>query len=281
MSAKNQVFLVLFQERYNADDGALAHSMVTLDEVADAIRQVNRDRDLSLSDRNPANFIKDYLRSNRRNEIWPDEIRQAGFTARQRTGAGLCFEFVPIGPGEDPFPEDYAPTGQEPTFTIQTLSLPVTTREIVRVDEQSLAQIAVKLHLLEHFLANSGSLVEQGLREITHLQNNVKLSSSEVDALYQATVGRGGDFEVGAIAVEVKIGDPIIAEQIEKQALAVLADDAFQFCLPVIVKRTRKGEVVALHLAPVRREQIVDGTIELGPVIFGARYIFVPELPKI
>lgn len=282
MSAKNHVFEALFAERYDPATGRVDRPIITLDEVAEAIRKVTVAKSVKLSARNPANFIKDYLRSNRRNAIWPISIREAGFTARQRTGEGLCFEFVPLGSEDLPFPEDFAPTGDEPVFTAQTLSLPVTTREIVRVDEQSLAQIAVKLNLLEHFLANSPNAVGHGLREITHLQNNVKLRSSEIDALYQAIASVDGALETGAIAVEVKIGDPIIAEQIEKQALAILADPAFAFCLPVILTRVRKGEVVAMHLAPVRRVQIgSDGRLDLGQVVYGARYLFAPELPRL
>lgn len=282
MSAKNHVFQALFDARYDPATGRIANPLVTLEDVADAIRELVRAEAIKLSDRNPANFIKDYLRSSRRNAIWPDAIRNAGYTARQRTGIGQCFEFFPIPPGQEPFPDDFLPTGNEPTFTLQTLSLPETTREIVRVDEQSLAQIAVKLHLLEHFLASSPNALGNGLREITHLQNNVKLRSSEIDALYQAVVHVDGGSRTGAIAVEVKIGEPIIAEQIEKQALAILEDHAFEFCIPVIVKRTKKGEVVLMHLASVGRDDIgEDGGIDIGGVVYGARYVFAPELPKL
>ncbi|RZI98662.1 MAG: hypothetical protein EON90_12540 [Brevundimonas sp.] len=282
MSEKIHVFQALFDARYDAVAKRIANPLVTLDEVADAIRELVRTEVIKLSDRNPANFIKDYLRSSQRNAIWPPSIRDAGYTARQRTGVGQCFEFVPIPDGQEPFPDDFLPTGNEPTFTLQTLSLPETTREIVRVDEQSLAQIAVKLHLLEHFLASSPNALGNGLREITHLQNNVKLRSSEIDALYKAVAHLDHASKTGAIAVEVKIGEPIIAEQIEKQALAILADRAFEFCIPVIVKRVRRGEIVLMQLAPVGRQDIdVDGGIDIGGVVYGARYVFAPELPKL
>lgn len=282
MSAKNHVFQALFDARYDPVTGRVTNPLITLEEVANAIRELGRTGKIALSDRNPANFIKDYLRSPRRNDIWPIDIRTAGYTARQRTGVGQCFEFVPIPDWQEPFPDDFLPTGNEPVFTLQTLSLPVTTREIVRVDEQSLAQIAVKLHLLEHFLASSPNALGSGLREITHLQNNVKLRSSEIDALYQAVTHIDGTSKIGAIAVEVKIGEPIIAEQIEKQALAILDDHSFEFCIPVIVKRTRKGEIVLMQLAPVGREDIdADGHIEIGGVVHGAKYVFAPELPKL
>lgn len=282
MSAKNHVFQALFDARYDAAAERVDNPLVSLDEVANAIRELVQTGTIKLSDRNPANFIKDYLRSSRRNAIWPASIRDAGYTARQRTGVGQCFEFVPLPDGQEPFPDDFLPTGNEPTFVLQTLSLPETTREIVRVDEQSLAQIAVKLHLLEHFLASSPNALGNGLREITHLQNNVKLRSSEIDALYKAVAHVDRTSRTGAIAVEVKIGEPIIAEQIEKQALAILADHSFEFCIPVIVKRVRKGEIVLLQLATVGRADIdADGGIDIGGVVYGAKYVFAPELPKL
>lgn len=282
MSEKNHVFERLFAERYDPATRTLKSAMVTLDEVAEAIRALVQAGTISLSDRNPANFIKDYLRSSKRNDNWPASIRSAGFTARQRTGVGQCFEFIPLPPGDLPFPDDFLPTGSEAEFIAQTLSLPVTTREIVRVDEQSVAQIAVKLHVLEHFLASSPKATGWGVREITHLQNNVKLRSSEIDALYQAVAHTERGTEIGAVAVEVKIGDPIIAEQIEKQALAILDDPSFSFCIPTILKRFKKGELVAMHLDPVRRDDILpDGTLPLGGIAHSARYEFKPPLPKI
>ncbi len=282
MSEKNYVFEKLFEERFDAANRAVQRPMVMLNDVSDAIRALNGEGKTKLSDRNPANFIKDYLRSSKRNENWPEVIRDAGYTARQRTGVGQCFEFVPLGAGELPFPDDFQPTGNEPIFIVQTLSLPVTTREIVRVDEQSVAQIAVKLHVLEHFLASSPKATGWGVREITHLQNNVKLSSSEIDSLYQVIAQTDRGTEIGAVAVEVKIGDPIISEQIEKQTLAILQDQSFAFCIPAILKRFKRGELIAMHLDPVRREDVqADGQLILSDIAHSARYVFAPPLPKI
>lgn len=282
MSEKNHVFEKLFRDRWNAADGTVERPLVELDEVSEAIRSLNQQNLIALSDRNPANFIKDYLRSSRRNENWPDSIRTAGYTARQRTGAGQCFEFVPLAPGEEPFPDDFLPTGTEIEHVAQTLSLPIATREILRVDEQSLAQIAVKLFLVEQLFATSQTAVAWGLQEIEHLQNNVKLRSTEIDAIYQATIAGEQGLETGAIAVEVKIGDPIISEQIEKQVLAILSDQSFSFCIPTILKRFSKGEIIAMHLGVVRREDLTEtGEVQLGERVHSLRFRFQPELPKI
>ncbi|MCA8905801.1 MAG: hypothetical protein KDA43_13480 [Hyphomonas sp.] len=282
MSEKNLVFEKLFRDRWNAAEGILERPLVELDEVSEAIRSLNQQDLISLSDRNPANFIKDYLRSARRNENWPESIRNAGYTARQRTGDGQCFEFVTLVPGEEPFPDDFMPTGAEIDHVAQTLSLPIATREILRVDEQSLAQIAVKLFLVEQLFATSQTAVGWGLQEIEHLQNNVKLRSTEIDAIYQATIAGEEGLETGAIAVEVKIGDPIISEQIEKQVQAILSDQSFAFCIPTILKRFSKGEIIAMHLGVVRRSDLTEsGEVVLGDRVHSLRFRFQPELPKI
>lgn len=64
------------------------------------------------------------MRSPSRNKLWPTTILKAGYTAKQRTGGGQCFEFVPLDPpGSLPFPDDFMPAGDEAEFVVQTLSL--------------------------------------------------------------------------------------------------------------------------------------------------------------
>lgn len=282
MSEKSYVFERLFKQRYDSATKTVSHPMITQNDVVDAIRALKAEGIVELSERNPANFMKDYLRSPNRNELWPVSIRDAGFTAKQRTGGTQCFEFVAMLAGEEPFPDDYVPDAGIDEHVAQTLSLPVATREIVRLDEQSLAQIAVKLHLVEHFLASSPKAVGWGVREIIHLQNNVKLNKAEIDVLYQAVVQTAEGLKVGVVTVEVKIGDPIIAEQIEKQVVSALEDKAFAFCIPMVLKRFKKGEIVAMHMDMVQREAVsADGTTELSGIAHAARYTFKPALPKV
>lgn len=282
MSQKVAVFEALFNARYDPATQQITSPLVMLEDVAAAIRTLNASNVIDLSANNPANFIKDFLRSARRNALWPQSILQAGYTARQRTASGQCFEFVPLAPGTLPFPDDFTLSGNEPEFVIQTLSLPLSTRSIVRNDEQSVAQIAVKQHILEHFLASSPKAQGWGISEVTHLQNNVKLRSTEIDALYQVTIISNEDTIIGASSVEVKIGDPIISEQIEKQAIATLTGGSFNFCIPVVIKRFKKGEIVAMHLKLLTSQDIdADGSIDIGDIEYAARYVFKPDLPRI
>jgi hypothetical protein len=281
-SGKVHVFEALFKERYDPASQQVSKPVVMLDDVAAAIRTLNARGVTSLSDRNPANFIKDFLRSESRNRVWPRAIREAGFTARQKTGVGQCFEFVPLSEGQEPFPDDFELPEDAPVFILQTLSLPITTREIVRADEQSLAQIAVKLNLVEHFLASSPAAKGWGVRAVTHLQNSVKLRGAEIDSLYQAEVMRDKALRLGVATVEVKIGDPIIPEQLTSQVQAAFGDSVVSFCIPVVLKRFRKGEIAAMHLPLVSREDFVAAsTVTLGAIQYAAKYVFEPPLPKL
>lgn len=280
-SAKNPVFVYLFRQRYNAQKKALNNPLVTLDEVANAISAINNQEDRKLSTKNPANFIKDYLRSKSRNANWPVEIRNAGYTATQATGDGNCFRFVPMC-GSEPFPDDFTADGAETRFTVQTLSLPVATREILRRDEQSLAQIAVKLHILEHFLSEGPRDARVDIVELVHLQNNVKLRTAEIDALYQVTAMIENDQKIGLLTVEVKIGDPIIREQIEAQVRSALGDAKFDFCIPALLTREKAGEVLAIRFKPIFRNEIPAGDDPLLlTVAYSAIYEFSPSLPRI
>jgi hypothetical protein len=281
-SEKVHVFEALFHERYDPVSRQVSRPVVMLDDVAEAIRSLKAKGVTSLSDRNPANFMKDYLRSESRNKSWPGVIRSAGFTARQRTSIGQCFEFVALAQGEEPFPDDFELPNDVQEFTLQTLSLPITTREVVRADEQSLAQIAVKLNLVEHFLASSPAARGWGVRAVTHLQNSVKLRGGEVDALYQAEIMRDKALHLGVATVEVKIGDPVIREQLASQVQAVFGDPAWSFCIPIVLKRFRRGEIAAMHLPLVRREDLdTNGAVTLGTIQYAAKYVFEPPLPKL
>lgn len=50
----------------------------------------------------------------------------------------------------------------------------------------------------------------------------------------------------------------------------------------MVLKRFKKGEIVAIHLEMVEREAVsADSTTELSTIAHAARYTFKPALPKI
>jgi len=65
-SAKPEIFERIFTKLWNSATNALSRSIVTLADVQEAIReQYVAHRRSVLSDRNPANFFKDFIRNRR------------------------------------------------------------------------------------------------------------------------------------------------------------------------------------------------------------------------
>ncbi len=192
---KSAIIEEIFKERWNSTRGELSDPLVTLQDLSKAIQNYNSSRkQRPLSDRNPANFFKDFVRNKRRaNKNWPRRILDAGFTARQVTGSGRSFEFVSLAEGqEEPFPLNAVPepTEHTPRFKIETISMPLASRRLGRKDEPWLIQVLVKLRIIETHLALFSS---RKIIQLDHLQMNLKLSRSEIDALFLAMEDIGED----------------------------------------------------------------------------------------
>jgi len=82
-SAKPEIFERIFTKLWNSATNALSRSIVTLADVQEAIReQYVAHRRSVLSDRNPANFFKDFIRNRRSaNANWPISIKARGYTS--------------------------------------------------------------------------------------------------------------------------------------------------------------------------------------------------------
>lgn len=94
-SEKTLVIELLFFKHWDAASAALRKTVMSLEDVSQAIRECNADHGTSLSDRNPANFMKDFMRGSNGSKNWPVSVADLGFTAVQRTGTGDVFEFIP------------------------------------------------------------------------------------------------------------------------------------------------------------------------------------------
>lgn len=157
-SAKTAVIELLFKQRWDQDRGTLRRPEVSLSDVSSAIRAVNPSlqEHRRLTDRNPANFFKDFIRNRgSANSNWPASVLQRGYTARQTTGEGHCFEFVPLAHGQtEPFlPLVPDPSESTPRHRIESASLPLASRKLGRKDEPWLIQVAVRLRLIQTHLA--------------------------------------------------------------------------------------------------------------------------------
>lgn len=174
-SYKTTVIESLFRARFDDDSGTLSGAIVSLEEVGEAIRVFNEENGKSHSTRNPANFFKDFIRVRARaNANWPAFVLASGFTGRQLTEHGSCFEFVPVTMGQtEAFPlVDFAqPSATTPRYQIESVSLPLASRRLGRNDEPWLIQVIARLRIVEsHFSLSSG----RAIRQLDLLQLNVK-----------------------------------------------------------------------------------------------------------
>lgn len=214
-SQKPIVFSYLFQHRYDADTGEFTASTVTQDEIQDAIIALRADEGVSLRVGNPANFMKDFLRSWSRSTLWPAEIGDAGYTARQAYGHGAVFDFVPYLPGQtEAFPYEYDLPANAPRHRIESVSLPSAARALGRGDESWLIQVAVNQRVLAtHFALYS----DLDVVDLFHLQNAMK-GTPEIDAVFLLTFRQGGQVRKALVTLEAKRNEPILPDQVRFQA---------------------------------------------------------------
>lgn len=213
-SEKPVVFSQLFRHRYDTATGRFTPTTVTNAEIQDAIATLRADEGLSLSVGNPANFLKDFLRSWARNSLWPAEIAAAGYSARQAYGSGAVFDFVPFLPGQsEPFPYEFDLPAAAPIHRIESVSLPSAARALGRGDESWLIQVAVHQRVLPtHFALYS----DLDAVDLFHLQNTMK-GTPEIDAVFLLTFTESGALRKALVTMEAKRNEPILPDQIKSQ----------------------------------------------------------------
>jgi len=263
-SRKAPIIELLFEDRWDERTHRLRDPVVSLDEVADAIRRYNAEQSHGaphVSDRNPANFFKDFIRRRgRANANWPASVTRKGYTARQRTGEGRCFEFVPMAPGQrEPFsPACPAPDEHTPTHRIQSASLPPLSRRLGRRDEPWLLQVMIRLRILEtHLVLES----RKEIVYVDHLQMNVKLRNAEIDALFLAVEQLPDERTQEIIlTLEAKRSDDILADQILSQVRAVFAVPGItqDIVIPMAAKSVGPSKLHVVEFSGYRRAESPD-----------------------
>ncbi len=222
-SYKTAVIENIFRARFDPKTGAVSNPLVTLDEVSKAIAANNKATGSKNSTNNPANFFKDLVRVRIPGNLnWPQFVLDSGYTGRQVTEGNACFEFIPLPAGQtEAFPPvDFAqPTESTPKYHIESVSLPLASRRLGRKDEPWLIQVITRLRIVEsHFSLSSGRAIKQ----LDLLQMNVKLSGTEIDALFLAQEEIAPNtFQEIIITCKAKAGrDDILENQILRQAKA-------------------------------------------------------------
>jgi hypothetical protein len=285
-SAKTRIIEHLFNARWDPDTGILSRPLVTLLDVSEEIRADNAAHpgEPPLSDRNPANFFKDFIRNKRSaNQNWPPSVLERGFTGRQVTGKNACFEFVPrVEDQVDAFPLNAIPGPTETTIRhpIESASLPLASRRLGRNDEPWLVQVLVRLRVIETHLALFSA---RQVVQVDHLQMSVKLSMAEIDALFLAIeVNREGEHQEVIISCEAKgLRDDILEDQLLNQVRATFGMEGVtqSLVIPIAVKAIAPSLVHVVEFDAVARDAVTS--TEGLTIASEAVYEFVPPIPGI
>lgn len=276
-SQKTKVIEHLFDKYWDEASGSLTKSLMSLDDVAQAIRDCNEAYGSTLSDRNPANFMKDLLRGANASENWPASVVAKQFTGIQRTGDGECFEFIPYRTGQtEPFPDAFKVREDAPRYPVQSISIPLLTKTLGRSDETWLVQTAINLRVVETHFAVSPAFP---LLELTHLQMGVKLRSTEIDALFLGKAGSEKDPEPVLVTCEAKQAkDPLIPSQIINQVQAAFAAAKIETVVPIGLRTVKNVGFYLTEFEAVKRRDAssledlrlaCDAIYELHPPVKG------------
>lgn len=172
-SEKPVVIERIYESLLDPETGELVRAVVANTDVVEAILWCRQHHQLKLSEKNPANFMKDIIRGKGASNMWPQRLKDLQIGGRQVTGDGNVFEFVPYASNQtEPFPNRFGGYHDGVwRHQIQSVSMPLATKALGRDDETYLIQVAVKLAVVEtHFALRSPIDVV----ELNHLQGGHK-----------------------------------------------------------------------------------------------------------
>ena len=279
------VFEKLFNDRWDPTTGTLSNPVVLVSEVVAAIEDWNAAHPAEEPKKidNKYAFFKDFARNKKRaNKRWPKSILARNYTARQLTGRGASFEFVPLEPGQTvPFTNVVPPPAPSTeTHRIESVSLPLTSRLLGRGDEPWLIQVLVRLHVIETHLSLYST---RNILQIDHLQMNVKLHLTEIDALFLAIEQlRPGITQEVIVNCEAKgLTDDIIESQVISQAQSVFQSQSIHqdIVIPMAVKPLRQSVVHVVEFEAISRSAAPSTTTLT--IASDALYQFIPPVPGI
>lgn len=254
-SKKTVVIERIYQQLLKDDGSGLSRTVVTNNDVVDAINWCKNNLGSSLSSNNPANFLKDVIRGKNASAMWPDSLKDARIGARQVTGDGRVFEFWPYAEGQtQPFPDRFGFHAEVQRHSIQSVSMPMASKALGRDDETYLIQVAVKLNIVEtHFALYSPINVI----ELNHLQIGIKLRLCEVDSLFAATyLDEIGNTNRLVITAEAKKKNQrILEEQVMQQVLAAFQETSVDLVVPIALTAVTGGIYLAEFKA-VKRDEL-------------------------
>lgn len=254
-SQKPIVIERIYQNLLKKDGSGLSRTIVTNDDVVEAIIWCKDNNGSSLSANNPANFLKDIIRGNNASGMWPESLKCARIGARQVTGNGRVFEFAPYAKDQiEPFPDRFGFHAAVERHSIQSVSMPMASKALGRDDETYLIQVAVKLNVVEtHFALYSPINVI----ELNHLQIGIKLRLCEVDSLFAATYldHDNKQHRLVITAEAKKKNQRILEEQVMQQVFAAFQETTVNLVVPIVLTAVTGGIYLGEFKA-IKREEL-------------------------
>lgn len=221
IAPKSRVIEHLFNERFDPATSTFSDPIVRSDALKAAIEACNKKYGHALSTNNPANFLKDYLRSARRNELWPQQLKKARISARQKYREKRVFAFAPYEAGQiEPFPDRFILDDNVKEHLVESVSLPSAARALGRTDEAWLIQVCVHQRIIQTQFALHSTL-SGNVEDFFHLQNSVKMTP-ELDAIFLLTLRQRDALVKVLVTLEAKRNEPILIDQIRAQ-VAIMA----------------------------------------------------------
>ena len=260
ITPKSRVIEHLFNERFDPVSSTFSDPIVRSDALKAAIETCNEKYGHALSTNNPANFLKDLLRSARRNDLWPQRLKEAGISARQKYREKRVFAFAPYEAGQiQPFPDHFILDDSAQEHLVESVSLASAARALGRTDEAWLIQVCVHQRIIQTQFALHSAL-SGDVEDFFHLQNSVKMTP-ELDAIFLLTLRQGDALVKVLVTLEAKRDEPILIDQIRAQ-VAIMAKQCkskaslsdVSFILPVAAR------------SEVRNGHRIIGVFEMAPV---------------
>lgn len=278
MAKSNKTIIIerIFDQLYDTATGQFIRTVVTAEDVQAAKRYCVEHHGVKMKvDSNPFNFMKDIVRGKNASKIWPKRLKDLGIGGAQKTGDGAIFEFVHgVAGALESLDEDFKPTSATPTFPVQSLSLPIASKELGRSDESWLLQVAVNLRVVESHFATGQSKQIDAL-ELSHLQMDIKLRKVQIDALFRAVYrGDGGEQKSVLITVEAKQGNQrILTEQIQRQIVAAFESTDTDLVIPLAIAAIKGQGIYVVEFQAVERDA------DTGAPVFHRDAMFVLQPP--
>lgn len=265
---------IFFHDKYDPSSGQVADTVVTFEDIVKGIDATGA----QLSKANPANFWKDLTRNQKtRDSTWPTSVFQAGYTGSDAIGSAerASFRFVPVPTGQTtPFASEELKFDPQivTEHPLQSLSIPQAMKALGRRDENWLAQVAVRLNLIETFFA---VFSPRTTIEASFLQTGLKLGQAEVDAAYSVLCDDG----LWLVSAEAKgRNEPLHLPQIARAASSLRRSSneigSVAGVIPFGMKIVGDSEIWAVEFAPVSSSDeiptpVAQGLFKLQPGVKG------------